>query len=284
MYRNRVLLLADLSNLAYRYSAAHATLTHAGTFTGGLYGFMVSLAKVVNELRVTRVGLCKDHPPYKRLAVLPEYKGDRSGRDPVLYANVEVTKGLIEDWCKVINVSVFSMPGYEADDWIALHAIRSTKFNDMIVAWSNDADLFQLFSIRNFAMYRGKTGLYTREQFQKDFDGISREHLRLILAMVGTHNAVPGIKGIGEVTAKKIVTDPALLRKTMLVHGEVIERNLKLIELPYSDLYDDLGLAPRAAVKPQTYDERAMLKFCTQHGITLTSAMSKAWSSLGDGE
>lgn len=278
--RHRALLLGDLSNLAYRYSAAFSGLSHGGAFTGGLYGFLASIAKLINEQQVLRVGLCKDSPPYLRHAALPSYKGDRAS-DPKLVANVAVAKEQIEEFCKIMRIPIFSLPGYEADDWIALLASRSAEWYTHIIAWSNDSDLYQLFALRNFALYAGKKGLYTREHFEKEYGDLSMAELRLMLAMVGTHNAVEGIRGVGMVTALRTVRDPVKLRAMRAKYGDLIDRNLELIELPHPSIWSNADAIQQRITTP-IFNVREVVRFYAKYGITLTKTMSSAWERISE--
>ena len=93
--------------------------------------------------------------------------------------------------------------------------------------------------------------------------------------MVGTHNAVPGIDGIGPVKAMKIVQDEELLEKMYDEHGKVLRMYERLIRLPFSN---QVNKSPKL-VKAK-YDERGMIKFMSTLGIDLTKPMRQAFMKL----
>lgn len=274
MPRGSVLFI-DLSNQAYKAAAAHANLTSGDTFTGGLYGFIMAVCKVINAERVTRIAMCEDSRPYVREYETADYKGDRD-RDPLLEANASVTKKLIRELCVELNIPIWAIPGFESDDIIAWGAAKYRHRFDASIGMSNDSDLYQLFEFGTFKLYKGKKGVYSREDFESEFGPMTADELRLFLAMVGTHNAVKGIPRVGEVTAAKIIRDPAKLRATRQQHKELIDRNVELIILPHSKFPKEPGLE----LTPPKYNERSMIRFLSKYDVTLMGQMRTAFELI----
>ena len=272
-----VLLCIDLSNQCYKASAAYSTLTSEDRFTGGLYGFLTAVSKAIEVTGATRLIICEDRKPYRRSKLYPAYKELRkTTRDPELYEKAQLTIGLVKQLLAVTGWPLWSIDGFESDDLIA-HAARKYRHRfDRIIGMSNDSDLFQLFQYDQFQLYRGKKGLYTREDYDEEWLGLCPTLLVHALALIGTHNEVEGVKGIGPVTAREIVSHPFKLREARSRHAEVVERNLKLIELPHAEF----PWEERLPAPTRPYKERELLKFCGMYDITVTTKMSFAFAQV----
>ena len=274
----KILLAVDVSNIVYKSCATHSTLFSEDTFTGGLYGFLQSIAKAVGDTGATKIVLCCDSKPYRRSLIYPEYKLLREDtKDLVLVENAKTTIVQIRELVKVVGWPIWAVPTFESDDLIAHATIYYRHRYDQIIAMSNDSDLYQLFQWPRFALYKGKKGLYTHADYDKEW-GLPAHELYLALAMIGTHNEVAGIKGIGQVTAKKmLLSDPAKFRATREKHLAVIERNEALIRLPHPEF----PLTSQIPVYTCKYDERALQRFCARYEIQLQRWQSENFEKLG---
>lgn len=274
----RVLLCVDLSNQAYRASAAFSSLTSEGRFTGGLYGFLGAISKATKATGATEIVICEDRKPYLRSETYPQYKLLRKDtKDPDLYENAQYSIGLIKELLEVTGWPLWSLAGFESDDLVA-HAVTKYRHRyHRIIGMSNDSDLFQLFQYEAFQAYRGKKGLYTRQDYDKEWLGLPPDLFCTALAFTGTHNEVEGVRGIGPVTALDIVSHPFKLRAAREKHFDIVERNLKLIQLPHAKLPQTTRLP--SPTRP--YRERDLLRFCGRFDISLTMEMCYSFSQLG---
>ena len=274
----RNILCVDLSNQAYKACHAFAGLTSEGRFTGGLYGFLVLIQKAARVINATDIVICQDTKPYLRSQMYPAYKSLRKeAQDPDLAEAVRYSITLVRELLDIIGWPLWSVQGFESDDLIA-HVMRKYRHRyDLVVAMSNDSDLFQMFEFPNFAVYRGKKGLYTRDDYIEEWQGMGTEQFLVAHALMGTHNEVEGIKGIGPVTARDMVSHPFKLRAAREKHAAIIDRNMQLIKLPHDKL------PYRTQIPPYTrsYHERDLLRFCGRYDITLTQEMCSAFSKLG---
>lgn len=274
----RVLLASDLSYQSYRATAVHRTLTSRGVFTGGLYGFLVSLAKQVKDTGATDLVVCLDLPPYRRSIEYPDYKLLRRQRgDDNLRELHKQSKALILDLLEALGVPVLGVPGFESDDCIA-HLVRTYRHRfDFIYAASNDSDLFQLFSCHNFRCITGSGGYVDWLLLDKPPWRTTPEEYKLVLAMTGTHNDVAGIPKVGEVTAMRALREPAMMRKYREQHGDLIDRNLRLIELPHSD-FPATTRMPRPAQRD--FDPRFLYRWCARFDIEVQQSMVNAFEQV----
>lgn len=266
----RSLLCVDLSNQVYKAAAANPNLTSGRTFTGGVYGFVMFLAKAVSVTGATQVVICKDLPPYVRSIEYPKYKKLReSNKDEELVIKVGQTKKILDDLFELLGMPVLGIKGYESDDMIGLVVRKYRHRFQKIVAASNDSDLYQLFDLcPNFSIYKGKNGFYDQAEFDIEW-GLSRDQFMEAHALMGTHNDIEGIEGIGPVRAKSIVLDPPNLRSYRLSHSKLIERNKRLIELPHPTLDPTIQL-PRPS---KAFNEREFIRFMGRLDIRVSQQL-----------
>lgn len=273
---SRVLLAVDVSNQVYKASAAHPHLTSYGKFTGGLYGFIFALQKAIMVCKATNLVLCTDTKPYHRSTVYPEYKALRKeSKDPELAKKVKESMPYIQHLAETMGWPLWSIPGFESDDLIGYCLTQHRHRYTRVIGMSNDSDLYQLFQYPQFEVYKGAKGLYTRADFDAEFNIHPREIPRL-LALTGTHNEVEGLRGVGPVNARRMVLDPKEYRNVRIRHGEVIDRNIDLITLPHR-------LLPRNTPIPQVtkpFSERTFIRFCSQYDITITQAACQAFERI----
>lgn len=276
------LLFVDFSNQVYKAAASHPGLSFAGKFTGGLYGVIVALCKIMNEVKATRVVVCKDCPPYLRKLKDSRYKSDRSPMEEQAMLNAQQTKTLVTEMLDLLQIPIWEAQGFESDDLIAWGAANYRHRFDLVSAASNDSDLFQLLTLPNFQIHRGKKGIYKKSDFVEEFgDAILHEWVE-VLSLAGTHNAVPGIPGVGVKTAIKLLRD-RVARMAALDRGDfrpMVEANRKLIVLPHPEFRPDASLR---ITKPK-YDERSFLRFISKLGITLIPQMREALDRISEAE
>lgn len=266
----RSLLCVDLSNQVYKAAAANPNLTSGRTFTGGVYGFVMFFAKAVSASGATQAVICKDLPPYVRSTEYPQYKKLReSNKDEELVIKVAQTKKILDEMFELLGMPVMGIKGYESDDMIGLVVKKYRHRFHRIVAASNDSDLYQLFDLcPGFSVYRGKNGFYDSAEFDSEW-GLSRDQFMEAHALMGTHNDIEGIEGIGPVRAKSIVLDPPKLRSYRLSHASLIERNKRLIVLPHPSLDPTVQL-PRPT---KTFNEREFIRFMGRLDIKVSQQL-----------
>lgn len=272
-----ILLAVDLSYQVYRASAAHPMLTSRRTFTGGLYGFLTTLAKTIRETRANQIVICQDRKPYLRSATYPDYKQLRKkNADDELLLMYSQSMKLVLDAIEVIGLPLWGVDGFESDDLIGHCVAQRRSRYDCIYAASNDSDLFQLLGCDRFFIYRDSIAkLVTGASLMKD-KGLTPEQFMLATALQGTHNDIEGIPGVGEVRAAKAAKDPALLRPLREKWGPMIDRNLGLIKLPHPQF-------PWKETPPslsRSFSAQALYRFCGRYDIDVTKAMLDSFEQI----
>ena len=273
----RFLLCVDLSYQVYRASAAHPMLTCRDMFTGGLYGFLMTLAKTIRETHATHIVFCQDQKPYLRSRDYPEYKQLRKKNvDDELLKRHKESMGYVLKLLGELGLPVWGLPGFESDDLIA-HAVKKYRHRfTRICAATNDSDLFQWLWVPNFYVYtKDATNVIAEDDLLRT-TGLTPAEFMLATALQGTHNDIAGIPNVGPKTATKAVKDASLLRKYRESHGDVIDRNLALIQLPHPEF-------PGITSLPEYrggFNQRDFVRALSFYDIDVTMSMINAFEQL----
>jgi 5'-3' exonuclease len=186
----------------------------------------------------------------------------------------------VDEFLNLLNVVNWKEKGLEADDLIA-HCVSEyhNKFDRIVIA-SADSDLIQLLKYNNIFLrkkVKNKYLLYSRKDFKELYDGMTTSQFVDFLCLTGTHNAVPGIKGLGPKKADKIVKNSVLWNGIYSKYTEEIDLYRKLIGLPFK--YGQIVKIPK--LKKAEYPERKITVLLATAGITMTAQMDRALSIIG---
>lgn len=178
-----------------------------GEDTSILFGFTKMILDLINKEHPTHLAVAFD-PPAKtfRHTAYPLYKANRSAAPELVKAALEP----LQDILKAFNIPVIMMPGFEADDVIGSMATQWKGDNTQIFMVTPDKDYGQLISENVFQYKPAKRGneieIIGREQVCQHYGICNPEQVIDILTIWGdSSDNVPGIKGIGEVGAKKLM-------------------------------------------------------------------------------
>lgn len=180
-----------------------------GVDTSIPFGFTKYILELAAKEQATHMAIAFD-PPGKtfRHEMFPEYKGTRSETPQAV---IDALEPLI-DICGALQIPVLMKSGFEADDVIGSFAKQQQRNGFTVYMVTVDKDYGQLLSDNIIQFKPGKSGseseLFTAEDLCGKF-GISRpEQFIDILAIWGdTADNVPGVKGIGEVGAGKLISE-----------------------------------------------------------------------------
>jgi len=207
------LFLVDGTAFAYRsFFAIKSGLTDAkGRPTNAVYGFARVLAKLLHEHDPSHLAVVFDAPGKTfRHDLYPEYKANRPKTPDELVAQLPLIDALVE----ALAIPALRVEGVEADDVIGTLARRAEADGLEAVIVTGDKDLLQLVSDR-VAVYdphKGDGGLwYTPDKVQERF-GVGPAHVVDVLGLMGdSADNVPGVPGIGEKTARKLLEQYATM-------------------------------------------------------------------------
>lgn len=205
------LVLIDGKSVFYRgYYAMGALSLPDGTPTGGVYGFAAIAMEIVRKLDPTKVVVAWDSKTSvsKRRAIFPEYKAGRVKPGEDFYTQIPLLKELILD----LGWSFVEVENYEADDIIGTlsrEADEASGWETYII--SSDLDMLQIVD-DNTHMWRILKGFSNIEKINvPEFEakyGIKKSQFLDLKSLKGdSSDNIPGVPGIGEKTAVKLLNE-----------------------------------------------------------------------------
>ena len=204
------LALLDGHSLAYRafYALPSDLATPAGQVTNAVFGFTSMLIKLLGDETPDAVAVAWDlRGPTFRSEQYPEYKAQRES-PPDLFAS---QLPLIREVLDVMQINQLSVPGFEADDVIATLATQAKKEGWETVVVTGDRDAFQLAEPAVTVLYTRRGISDTVEatpQWIEERYGVTPEKYVEYAALRGdTSDNLPGVPGVGEKTASKLLTN-----------------------------------------------------------------------------
>ena len=199
-------LIVDGSSIFYRAFYAMPPLSAPnGEPVGALVGFANIILKIFREQSPDLAAVALDAAKKTfRNEIFPEYKATRPSMPDDLAAQLPLVKEFIE----VLGVKSLAAPGFEADDVIGTLAKKSCEnFNVMIL--TGDRDALQLINATTKVLLikNSTTNLYDEKKFFDEY-GFAPALLVDYKSLRGDpSDNIPGVKGIGEVTAAKLIQD-----------------------------------------------------------------------------
>ena len=205
------LVLIDGKSVFYRgyYAMGPLSLTD-GTPTGGIYGFAAIAMEIVSKLNPTKVVVAWDSPTSvsRRRGIYPDYKAGRVKPGDDFYAQIPLLKDLIKN----LGWDFVELDNYEADDIIgtlSLEADNAGDYETYII--SSDLDMLQIVD-DNTHMWRIRKGFTNIEKINvpelEAKYGIKKSQFLDLKALKGdSSDNIPGVPGIGEKTAAKLLND-----------------------------------------------------------------------------
>jgi DNA polymerase-1 len=199
--------LIDAMGLAFRsYFAIRAALTDTkGRPTNALYGFARVLLKTLREKDPNTSRWCLTRRGRRSAtSCMPAYKATRSETPQDLKDQFPMMHQLVE----ALNLPLFVAPGVEADDVMGTLARQAEAQGMEAVLVTADKDMQQLVTekVRVFDPGKGDEGVWIGIPEVKERFGSRPEHVVDALALIGdTADNIPGVRGIGDKTAKTII-------------------------------------------------------------------------------
>lgn len=229
-WKNKRLVIIDgnsLINRAY-YAIRQPMITKDGLYTHAVYGFLNMLQKIVKEHDPSHIVVAFDMKgPTFRHIEYKEYKADRKGMPEELAMQLPVLKEILE----AMHIKILEIDGFEADDILGTVAKRgeASDFNILII--TGDKDALQLASettkilitkkgISEFELYDLETIIekygFTPDQFI-DYKGL----------MGDPSDNIPGIPGVGEVTAGKLIHEFGSIENLIANADSIVSKKLR---------------------------------------------------------
>ncbi|OGD84063.1 hypothetical protein A2572_04050 [Candidatus Collierbacteria bacterium RIFOXYD1_FULL_40_9] len=207
------LVLIDGNSLLYRAFHAYPPFTTPkGELVGAVYGFTTLLLSVIEKLSPTHVVVAWDvKGPTFRKKEFDDYKAHRAPMDESLVSQIDRTKEIVE----AFNIPQFGIEGYEADDIIGTlsRVAINDKEEEQIIIVTGDRDALQLIEGKKVVVYLPIQNKYSQsvvfdEDKVMEVYGMSPKQIIDLKGLMGdASDNIPGVKGVGKVTATKLIKE-----------------------------------------------------------------------------
>src|SRR6185436_19952045 len=217
---NKKLFLLDAMALIFRAYYAlirNPRLTSKGKNTNAQFGFTNTLIELINNQKPSHMAVCFDtHAPTERHTDFADYKANRQDAPEDLLDALPDIKRIIEGF----NVPVIELDGYEADDIIGTLAQQASKEGYEVFMVTPDKDYGQLVS-DTIKIYKpgyqgGDVEIMGPAEVCAKWNIKEVSQVIDVLGLMGDAvDNIPGIAGVGEKTAAKLLAEYGTLEKIL---------------------------------------------------------------------
>ena len=202
------LVLIDGNSLSFRAFYALPLLSnHAGIHTNAVYGFAMLLEKIIKEEKPNHFLVAFDAGKTTfRHSKYSEYKGGRQKTPPELSEQFPYIRQLLDAY----HIKRYELDNYEADDIIGTLSRQADEEDFETIIITGDRDLTQL-ATDNVTIYYTKKGVtdvdhYTPKFIAEKYNGLVPKQIIDMKGLMGdTSDNIPGVAGVGEKTAIKLL-------------------------------------------------------------------------------
>jgi DNA polymerase-1 len=217
--QRKTLYLIDGSAYIYRAFFALPALNNSkGLQTNAVYGFTTMLLKIIRERHPDGIAVAFDEKgPTMRHEEFKDYKAQRPPMPDGMKSQIPYIHRIVD----ALAIPGLRQAGYEADDLIGTLARKAERAGYDVVIVTGDKDMFQLLTphVRIYDPVKDKWSGETecRERF-----GVEPARVVEIMGLMGdASDNIPGVKGIGEKTAMKLIAQFGTIEELLNRVGEV---------------------------------------------------------------
>ena len=276
------IILLDGNSLSYRaFYAMPALQNKSGLYTNSVYGFTLMLERMLEDIKpkYALVAFDKGKQTFRH-KTYQDYKGTRDKTPSELVEQFGYVRELLDSY----GIKYEEHFDYEADDIIGSYAKLAEKAGLEVIIISGDKDLTQLAS-DNITIYYTKRGVtevdhYTPEFINEKY-GLSPEQIIDMKGLMGDKSDnIPGIAGIGEKTAIKLLAEYKTVEnvldnidnisgkklKERLAEGKedaLLSKELATIftEVPVENKLEDLTFSENRSKKKELFEKLEFVSF-----------------------
>ena len=234
------IVLIDGHSILNRAFYGLPDLTNAeGLHTNAVYGFLNILFKILEEEQADYLTVAFDRKePTFRHEMYEAYKGTRKPMPEELRQQVPLMKEVLT----AMGVPIVERAGYEADDIIGTLARRSEEQGLSVTVLSGDRDLLQLATDKVLIRIpkTKRNGTEIEDYYAKDvlaqYQVTPKQFIELKALMGDTADNIPGLPGVGEKTATKIIVEYGSVENAKAHESEIKPNKARLAFEEHYDL------------------------------------------------
>jgi len=214
--------IVDGHSLMYRAFHALPVMDADGVYTNAVHGFLSMLLRAIKEQQPQYAVVAFDeHGPTFRHEDFEEYKAGRSPMPEELRPQFPLIKELLT----AMGIGVISVPGYEADDLLGTVARQANEKHLKALLITGDRDALQLVGDDTSLLFTRRgisdTVLFTPPSV-KEYFGVTPEQVVDMKGLMGdSGDNIPGVPGVGEKTALKLLEEYGSLDQVLENAGDI---------------------------------------------------------------
>lgn len=212
----KTLVLLDAHAILHRaYHALPDFTAPGGEPTGALYGVVSMLIKIAEDLKPDYLVACYDLPePTHRHKAFEAYKATRTKTDTTLVDQILRSRDIME----VLNIPIYEMSGFEADDILGTIASKTKEEDDLeVIIASGDMDTLQLVDGKRVRVFTQRKGsevvMYDETAVKKRFGFGPKLTIDYKGLRGDASDNIPGVPGVGEGSALKLISTYGSIEK-----------------------------------------------------------------------
>ena len=248
MTKRKLLYLIDGSGYIFRaYYGIRALSSPSGEPTNAVYGFASMIQKVLDEEQPEYIAIMFDTARKSfRTELYEDYKANR----PPPPEDLVPQFARIHEVTEAFKLPLYKKEGYEADDYIATWTRLALENDFDVKIITGDKDLMQLVNDRVELWEPMREKLYRAKEVEEKF-GVPPEQIGDLLALMGdASDNIPGVRGVGQKTAAKLLKEHETLEGVLKaategrIKGKICQKiadsveaarlSRKLVELEYN--------------------------------------------------
>lgn len=231
------LLVIDGNSLLHRAFHALPPMNNLdGAPTQAVYGFLNMLLKILDQEDPSHLLVAFDTPaPTPRHLAYTEYKAGRRETADELRMQFPIIKEVLS----AMHIAIGEKDGFEADDFLGIFSRRGEKEGLGVLLLTGDRDALQLITDKTTVILTKKgittTAVMTEKSIEEEY-GLQPIDLIEVKGLMGdASDNIPGIPGVGEKTAVKLIREYQTVENTILHSDEVSGKVLKEKIKTYAD-------------------------------------------------
>lgn len=233
MVENKTLILIDGHALAFRqyYALERSNMrTSDGTPTWAVYGFFKAIFDLLknNDLNADAIAVAFDvsHRTF-RTETFSDYKSNRAAMPD----NMQIQMGLIFEGLKAFNIPIYTKEGFEADDVIGTISKKACELGHKVLILTGDQDAFQLVDkdgcVKVILPSKGELIEYNWDKIYEKLGVYPNQVIDYKGLRGDVSDCIPGVKGIGEKTAQKLLAKYSTLDNVLADCENIPEKSIR---------------------------------------------------------
>ena len=215
-------LIVDGNSLMFRAFHALPVMDWQGTYTNAIFGFLSMVLRAIKDEDARYIAVCFDeHAPTFRHTAYADYKAGRAPTPPELIQQLDTIRTLLSD----MHIAWYALAGWEADDLMGTLAALGENAGTAPLLLTGDRDALQLVDSDTELIFtrRGisETVRFTPGKMYEEY-GFYPEQVTDWKGLAGdSSDNIPGIPGVGDKTAVRLLQKYGSLENILAHAGEV---------------------------------------------------------------